>query len=61
MTQQTNRRVFLQKTTKVAAATVAMTSLGAVHTQAAAAESKLGIGIIGCGGIMTHHVTGLVG
>jgi predicted dehydrogenase len=61
MTQQTNRRVFLQKSTQVAAATAAITSLGAVHTQAAAGESKLGIGIIGCGGIMTHHVTGLVG
>jgi len=61
MNQKPNRRVFLQESTKVAVATTALTTMGAVHTQAAAQESKLGIGIIGCGGIMTHHVTGLVG
>ena len=61
MNKKPNRRVFLQQSTKVAAATAAVTTMGAVHTQAAAQESKLGIGIIGCGGIMTHHVSGLVG
>ena len=61
MTQKPNRRVFLKESTKLAAATAAVTTMGAVHTQAAVQESKLGIGIIGCGGIMTHHVSGLVG
>ena len=61
MSQKPNRRVFLKESTKLAAATAAVTTMGAVHTEAAARESRLGIGIIGCGGIMTHHVSGLVG
>ena len=60
MNQKQSRRVFLEKSTQMAAATAALSTLGAVHTAAQASESKLGIGIIGCGGIMTHHVTNLV-
>jgi predicted dehydrogenase len=61
MNEKSTRRVFLKKSTEVAAATAALTALGGVHSSAQAKESKLGIGIIGCGGIMTHHVSGLVG
>ncbi|MFO1095323.1 MAG: Gfo/Idh/MocA family oxidoreductase [Planctomycetaceae bacterium] len=51
------RREFLQSTSVLAAAA----ALGGVHTFAAAPDAKLRIGIIGCGGIMTTHVKGLVG
>ena len=54
-----SRRKFLL----LSGGTVASAVLGvpAVHTSSAQKETRLGIGIIGCGGIMHHHVKGLVG
>jgi predicted dehydrogenase len=60
MSGETNRRQFLQQSTEVAALTAAVTALGPVHTQAAQRESTVNLAIVGCGGIMTHHVKGLV-
>ncbi|MFT7642898.1 MAG: putative dehydrogenase [Pirellulaceae bacterium] len=53
------RRNFLRQTaaTGIAASTL---SYG-VHTLAQPKPTELRLGIIGCGGIMTHHVKGLVG
>jgi uncharacterized OsmC-like protein len=59
MTDATTRRRFLQKSTQVAALTAAASTLGGVHAQGASPPEKLNLGIIGCGGIMTHHVKGL--
>lgn len=60
MNYQTTRRTFLKKTTEVAAITAAASTLGGVHTFGASKPERLNLGIIGCGGIMTHHVKGLV-
>lgn len=59
MTHDSNRRRFLQRssqTTAIAAATVA---LGGVHSFGQEGRSTVRLGIIGCGGIMRHHVKGL--
>ena len=61
MTREDTRREFLKKSTETAALTTAVSALGAVHTYAASTEEKIQLGIIGCGGIMTAHVKGLVG
>ena len=61
MTDKTTRRSFLKTSSEIAAVTAAVSTLGGVHTIAQEKDAKLGIGIIGCGGIMTHHVQGLVG
>lgn len=61
MTGETTRRRFLQKSTEVAAITTVASTLGGVHAFGASSPGKLNLGIIGCGGIMTHHVQGLVG
>jgi predicted dehydrogenase len=45
----------------MAAITAAASTLGGVHTFGASTPERLNLGIIGCGGIMTHHVKGLVG
>ena len=45
---------------EVAAVTAAVSTLGAVHTMAGTKAETVRLGIIGCGGIMTHHVKGLV-
>jgi predicted dehydrogenase len=60
MTDKTTRRSFLKTSSEIAAVTAAVSTLGGVHTIAQEKDAKLGIGIIGCGGIMTHHVQGLV-
>ncbi len=60
MHDETTRRTFLKTSATAAAITAAASTLGGVHTLGAAAPSKLNLGIIGCGGIMTHHVKGLV-
>jgi predicted dehydrogenase len=60
MTDQTTRRSFLKRSTEAAAITAAVSTLGGVHSLAAQNTEKVNIAIIGCGGIMTHHVTGLV-
>ena len=61
MARETTRRRFLQRSGEAAALTAAVSALGGVHSVAAAAEEKINLGIIGCGGIMGHHVKGLVG
>lgn len=50
------RRAFLQQTSLLSAAA----ALGGVHTFAAEKSAPVRLAIIGCGGIMTHHVKGLV-
>jgi predicted dehydrogenase len=54
-----NRREFLQRAGEVTTVAAAATALGGVHAFAASAAEPVHVGIIGCGGIMTHHVKGL--
>jgi predicted dehydrogenase len=61
MSHETTRRQFLQQSTEAAAILGAATALGGVHAFGAAAPAKVRVAIIGCGGIMTSHVKGLVG
>src|SRR4029077_15882419 len=60
MTRETTRRQFLEQSTQTAAVLAATASLGGVHAFAAARPEAVRLGIIGCGGIMGHHVKGLV-
>jgi predicted dehydrogenase len=60
MNEPTTRRQFLHTSGKTAAMTAAVASLPGVHTLAAEKPSTVRLGIIGCGGIMGHHVKGLV-
>ncbi|MBT4846976.1 MAG: Gfo/Idh/MocA family oxidoreductase, partial [Planctomycetaceae bacterium] len=63
MATSTSRRSFLKasgQVTTATAITAAVTTLGAVHSQASVEPDKLVVGIIGCGGIMSLHVKGLV-
>ncbi len=61
MIPETNRRQFLQQSTEAAALFAAATALGGVHVFGEEKLAKIRLGIIGCGGIMTSHVKGLVG
>jgi predicted dehydrogenase len=61
MNSSTNRREFLQRSTQTATVLAAATALGGVHAFAEERSSPVRLGIIGCGGIMSHHVKGLVG
>ena len=54
------RREFLQHTSEAAALLAAASALGGVHAFAEETPPVVRLGIIGCGGIMTHHVRGLV-
>ena len=56
----TSRREFLQQTTQSSLILGAAAALGGVQAYGADQPSKLRLGIIGCGGIMTLHVKGLV-
>ena len=58
MNQDTNRRQFLQRSTEAVAAAAALGRVPLFFTDDKPAKIRLGI--IGCGGIMTHHVQGLV-
>ncbi len=60
MQNETTRRGFLRQSTETAALTAAVSTLGGVHAYADEKTETVNIGIIGCGGIMTHHVKGLV-
>lgn len=60
MNHETSRRQFLQQSTQAAGLFAAATALGGVHVFAEEQPSKVRLGIVGCGGIMTHHVKGLV-
>ena len=61
MTTRTTRRRFLRNATDIALTTAAVSTLGGVHAFNAQAPERVRLGIIGCGGIMGHHVKGLVG
>ena len=61
MTTPTTRRDFLSDISQSAAALGAVTAMGGVHLFAAEKPPTVRLGIIGCGGIMTLHVKGLVG
>ncbi|MBM84232.1 MAG: hypothetical protein CMJ78_27065 [Planctomycetaceae bacterium] len=61
MKEQSTRREFLKKSTETAALTATISTLGGVHAFGGSTEEKIQLGIIGCGGIMSHHVKGLVG
>jgi len=58
--QPSNRRRFLHQSAKVGTVFAAAHALGGVHTFAAEKLSTVRLGIIGCGGIMQHHMKGLV-
>ncbi len=60
MTDKTTRRRFLKHSTEAVTLTAVVSTLGPVHAQAAANPEQVNLGIIGCGGIMGLHVTGLV-
>jgi predicted dehydrogenase len=60
MTARTTRRRFLRNATDTALTTAAVSTLGGVHAFGAQAPERVRLGIIGCGGIMGHHVKGLV-
>ncbi len=60
MPNDPTRREFLNRTAKTTALTAAAATLGGVYAGAADSAAKLSLGIIGCGGIMGHHVKGLV-
>ncbi|MFN0053631.1 MAG: Gfo/Idh/MocA family protein [Planctomycetales bacterium] len=60
MDHLTSRREFLQRSTETAALLAASAALGGVQTFGAEKPATVRLAIIGCGGIMTHHVQGLV-
>ena len=60
MTNTATRRQFLQHSATTTAITAAVSTLGGVHCLGADNSEKVSVGIIGCGGIMGHHVKGLV-
>ena len=57
----TTRREFLHQTTESAVAAAGLSTLTGAYAAADETPARLNLGIIGCGGIMTHHVKGLVG
>lgn len=61
MQRETTRRQFLERSTHAAAITAAVSALGGVQTFGAEKPATVRLGVIGCGGIMGHHVKGLVG
>jgi len=61
MKQNTNRRQFMQRSTQAAATVAVAAAFGRAPLFANDDKPpKVRLGIIGCGGIMTHHVQGLV-
>src|SRR5262249_10421944 len=61
MNPQSTRRAFIQRTAEAAALLTAASTVGAVHGLAAERAATVRLGLIGCGGIMGHHLKGLVG
>jgi len=61
MSGESTRRDFLKRSTETAAVAAAAAALGGVQTFGDERPATVRLGIIGCGGIMTHHVKGLVG
>ena len=58
MASPLTRRDFISDSALLAAGTAA--SVLAAAPARAAANERIGLGLIGCGGIMAHHVRGLV-
>jgi predicted dehydrogenase len=58
MTQ--SRRAFLRNSSQLATTIAAATALGGVHAWADEKSRTVRLGIIGCGGIMNMHVSGLI-
>lgn len=61
MSSESTRRQFLQQSTRTASLAATAAALGGVHVFGAEKPAVVRLGIIGCGGIMGHHVKGLVG
>jgi predicted dehydrogenase len=61
MSPEPTRRAFIQRTAEAAALLTAASTPGAVHGSAADRPATIRLGLIGCGGIMGHHIKGLVG
>ena len=55
-----SRRKFLRNSAETVTLAAAVSALGNVHAFGAENSARIRLGIIGCGGIMTKHVTGLV-
>ena len=60
MNSPTTRREFLERAAQTSAIASAVAALGGVHVFADEKPDVVRFGLIGCGGIMTHHVKGLV-
>lgn len=60
MRSTSTRRKFLEHASQTSLVLSASAALGGVQAFAADPPEKLRLGIIGCGGIMRHHVQGLV-
>jgi len=60
MTPPTSRREFLRRSSETAAILTAAATLGGVHAFGAEQPAAVRLGIIGCGGIMNHHMRGIV-
>ncbi len=60
MSSSTDRRRFMQQASHRSAVAAAVTAMGGVHLFAEETPAPVRLGIIGCGGIMTTHVKGLV-
>ena len=60
MEHETTRRRFLEQSAHTAALAAAATALGGVHAHSAEKPQTVRLGIIGCGGMMSGHVQGLV-
>src|SRR5688572_22265009 len=60
MKSESTRRTFLKQSTHAAALAAATAALGPVHAAGEEQPASVRLGIIGCGGIMGHHVKGLV-
>ena len=59
MSEQTSRRKFLSRSGQAAALTTAV-AVGGVHTEGAPKREPIRLGIVGCGGMMSGHVKGIV-
>jgi predicted dehydrogenase len=60
MNPEPTRRVFLRQAAGTAAVLTAASTLGAVGGSTAGKPATIRLGLIGCGGIMGHHIKGLV-
>ncbi len=60
MEHETTRRQFLEHSAQSAALAAAVSTLGGVHAYGSDKPQTIRLAIIGCGGIMTSHVKGLV-